>query len=327
MVRIFKIIEKIVWALVAIAIILVFALVAISIVSNTDNVWSNVKSYLNYLYGVAMIVVAFKAVVLGVQMYLETKIEEKTKHLQTIIEKQQSQQAEQEKRVSGKLDKIINDIAAIPNTDTGAIVDFLKANLPGVVSTLVDQQVCQQVAYEKQKLALEYEKKESELKRKSLTVDAIIERQERIEKLNQAIQQREQQEHEERMKNTEEYTMLVFTLAKTPVEDVEKVWQVTKLFLERGYVATDRDLKIAYNKNLRNAELKQFALNIVKYNRKENLDVESYLMTVFGDWFTGKKENISKNYNVLPKDSIVSKNGVEVDLTCLRKLISKKGGL
>ena len=325
MVRIFKIIEKIVWALIAIAIILVFALVAISIVSNVDNVWGNVKSYLNYLYGVAMIVVAFKAVILGVQMYLETKIEEKTKHLQTIIEKQQSKQAEQEKKVSGKLDKIINDIAAIPNTDTVAIVDFLKANLSNVVSTLVDQQVCQQVAYEKQKLALEYEKKESELKRKSLTVDAIIERQERIEKLNQAIQQREQQEHEERMKNTEEYTMLVFTLAKTPVEDVEKVWQVTQLFLERGYVAADKDLRIAYNKNLRNAELKQFALNIVKYNRKENLDVESYLMTVFGDWFTGKKENISKNYNVLPKDSIVSKDGVEEDLELLQnEIISNK---
>ena len=325
MVRIFKIIEKIVWALIAIAIILVFALVAISIVSNVDNVWGNVKSYLNYLYGVAMIVVAFKAVILGVQMYLETKIEEKTKHLQTIIDKQQSQQAEQEKKVSGKLDKIINDIAAIPNTDTVAIVDFLKANLSNVVSTLVDQQVCQQVAYEKQKLALEYEKKESELKRKSLTVDAIIERQERIEKLNQAIQQREQQEHEERMKNTEEYTMLVFTLAKTPVEDVEKVWQVTQLFLERGYVAADKDLRIAYNKNLRNAELKQFALNIVKYNRKENLDVESYLMTVFGDWFTGKKENISKNYNVLPKDSIVSKDGVEEDLELLQnEIISNK---
>lgn len=325
MVRIFKIIEKIVWALIAIAIILVFALVAISIVSNVDNVWGNVKSYLNYLYGVAMIVVAFKAVILGVQMYLETKIEEKTKHLQTIIEKQQSQQAEQEKKVSGKLDKIINDIAAIPNTDTVAIVDFLKANLSNVVSTLVDQQVCQQVAYEKQKLALEYEKKESELKRKSLTVDAIIERQERIEKLNQAIQQREQQEHEERMKNTEEYTMFVFTLAKTPVEDVEKVWQVTQLFLERGYVAADKDLRIAYNKNLRNAELKQFALNIVKYNRKENLDVESYLMTVFGDWFTGKKENISKNYNVLPKDSIVSKDGVEEDLELLQnEIISNK---
>lgn len=111
--------------------------------------------------------------------------------------------------------------------------------------------------------------------------------------------------------------MLIFSLAKTPVEDVEKVWQVTKLFLESGHVLADKDSTIALNKNLRNAELKQYAINIVKYNRKENLDVESYLMTVFGEWFTGKKENISKNYNVLPKDSLVSKDGVEEDLECL----------
>lgn len=237
--------------------------------------------------------------------------------MQTIIEKQQSQQVKQEKKVSSKLDKFINDIAAIPNTDTDAIVDFLKANLPNIVSNLVDQQVCQQVSYEKQKLALEYENREAELKRKSLTVDAIIERQDRIDKLNKAIQLREQQEREERMKKTEEYTMLIFSLAKTPVEDVEKVWQVTKLFLESGHVLADKDSTIALNKNLRNAELKQYAINIVKYNRKENLDVESYLMTVFGEWFTGKKENISKNYNVLPKDSLVSKDGVEEDLECL----------
>ncbi|MEE1316437.1 MAG: hypothetical protein U0K35_04325, partial [Prevotella sp.] len=38
-------------------------------------------------------------------------------------------------------------------------IDFLKSNLPNVVSTLVEQQVSQQVAYEKQKLALEYEQK------------------------------------------------------------------------------------------------------------------------------------------------------------------------
>ena len=314
MIKFFKIIEKVVWTLVAIAVIMILALIAISVANSADNIWNDFRPYTSLLYGVAVLVVAFKAVILGVQMYLETKIEEKTKHLQTIIEKQQSQQVKQEKKVSGKLDKIINDIAAIPNTDTTVIVNFLKANLPSVVFTLVDQQVSQQVVYEKQKLVFEYEKKESELKRKSLTVDAIIERQERIEKLNQAIRQREQQEHEERMKNTEDYTMLVFTIAKTPVEDVEKVWQVTKLFLERGHVAADKDLKIAYNKNLRNAELKQFALNIVKYNRKENLDIESYLMTVFGEWFTGKKENISKNYNVLPKDSLVSKDGVDADL-------------
>lgn len=113
--------------------------------------------------------------------------------------------------------------------------------------------------------------------------------------------------------------MLIFSLAKTPVEDVEKVWQVTKLFLESGHVIADKDSTIVLNKNLRNSELKQFALNIVKYNRKENLDVESYLMIVFGEWFTGKKENITKKYNVLPKDSLVYKDGIEVELERLRK--------
>ena len=315
MIKIFKIIEKVVWTLVAIAVIMILALIAISVANSADNIWDDFRPYTSLLYGVAMLVVVFKVAILGVQIYLETKIEEKTKHLQIIIEQQQSQQVEQERKVSGKLDKIINDIAAIPNTDTDAIVDFLKANLPNIVSNLVDQQV----SYEKQKLALEYENREAELKRKSLTVDAIIERQDRIDKLNKAIQLREQQEREKRMKKTEEYTMLIFSLAKTPVEDVEKVWQVTKLFLESGHVLADKDSTIALNKNLRNAELKQYAINIVKYNRKENLDVESYLMTVFGDWFTGKKENISKNYNVLPKDSLVSKNGVEEDLELLRK--------
>lgn len=319
MIRIFKIIEKVVGAMVILAIIIVLALMAIAITNNADSVWNDVKSYMPLLYSAAMIFVAFKAVIVGMQMYLEMKIEEKTKHLQAVIEEQQEQQTTQKTNMSNKLDKIINDITTIPNTDTSTIVDFLKSNLPNVVSTLVEQQVNQQVAYEKQKLALEYEQKESELKRKWLTVEAIAERQDRIEKLNKAIQLREQQEREKRMKNTEEYTMLVFSLAKTPVEDVEKVWQVTKLFLESSHVLADKDSKIALNKNLRNSELKQFALNIVKYNRKENLDVESYLMTVFGEWFTGKKENISKNYNTLPKDSLVSKDGVKEDLELLRK--------
>lgn len=126
------------------------------------------------------------------------------------------------------------------------------------------------------------------------------------------------------MKKTEEYTMLIFSLAKTPVEDVEKIWQITKLFLESGHVLADKDSTIVLNKNLRNSELKQFALNIVKYNRKENLDVESYLMTTFGEWFTGKKENIFKNYNVLLKDSLVSKDVMETDLERLRKDVNSK---
>lgn len=72
----------------------------------------------------------------------------------------------------------------------------------------------------------------------------------------------------------------------------------------------------------RNAELKQFVINIVNYNQKENLDSIHFLMTYFPDWFTGKRENISKNYNVLPKDSLVSKDGVEADLERLHSMLS-----
>lgn len=78
---------------------------------------------------------------------------------------------------------------------------------------------------------------------------------------------------------------------------------------------------IPLNKKLRNAELKQFVHNIIRYNGKENLDAESFLQTAFCEWFSGKKENIAKNYSVLPKDSLVSKEGVEMDLQQLREAL------
>ncbi|MFS6559567.1 hypothetical protein VPJ68_29635, partial [Parabacteroides distasonis] len=104
--------------MVIIAIIIVLALMAIAIANNADSVWNDVKSYMPLLYSAAMIFVAFKAVIVGVQMYLEMKIEEKTKHLQNVIEEQRTQQTTQKTNVSNKLDKIINEISAIPNTDT-----------------------------------------------------------------------------------------------------------------------------------------------------------------------------------------------------------------
>ena len=55
--------------------------------------------------------------------------------------------------------------------------------------------------------------------------------------------------------------------------------------------------------------------------RKEYLDGDSFLQTAFCEWFSGKKENIAKNYSVLPKDSLVSKDGVEADLNRLRKIL------
>ena len=113
--------------------------------------------------------------------------------------------------------------------------------------------------------------------------------------------------------------MLVFSLAGTPVEDVEKVCDIVKLFIETGQASANKDLCIPLNKKLRNAELKQFVYNIIRYNEKENLDAESFLQTAFCEWFSGKKENIAKNYTMLPKDSLVSKDGLEADLERLRK--------
>jgi len=108
------------------------------------------------------------------------------------------------------------------------------------------------------------------------------------------------------------------------VEDVEKVCYVVKLFIETGQVAANKDLCIPLNKKLRNAELNQFVYNIIRYNGKDYLDGDSFLQTAFCEWFSGKKENIAKNYSVLPKDSLVSKDGVEADLERLRKLIDKE---
>ena len=151
-----------------------------------------------------------------------------------------------------------------------------------------------------------------------------MERREHLLNLEAEIKRCQEDERKKRLAKTEEYTMLVFSLAGTSVEDVEKVCDIVKLFIETGQVTANKDLYIPLNKKLRNAELKQFVSNIIRYNGKDYLDGDSFLQTAFCEWFSGKKENIAKNYSVLPKDSLVSKEGVEADLINLRKLISKK---
>ena len=184
--------------------------------------------------------------------------------------------------------------------------------------------VTQQVELEKKRLAQENEKRLNEINAMSTDVSGVIERREYLLKLEREIKRQEAENRVQRLRSTEKYTMLVFSLAGTPVEDVEKVCDVVKLFIETGQVSANKDLRIPLNKKLRNAELKQFVYNIIRYNGKENLDAESFLQTAFGEWFSGKKENIAKNYSVLPKDSLVSKDGVEADLINLRKWVGKK---
>ena len=168
---------------------------------------------------------------------------------------------------------------------------------------------------------LENGKRMREISILSANVSDVLKRREHLLNLEAKIQRCQEDEQKKRLAKTEEYTMLVFSLAGTSVENVEKVCDIVKLFIETGQVSANKDLDIPLNKKLRNAELKQFVTNIIKYNGKDNLDGDSFLQTAFCEWFSGKKENIAKNYSVLPKDSLVSKEGVEADLERLRKRI------
>lgn len=311
-----------VWALVVIAIIIVLVLLAIGIIANYDVAANYVSSFLPYFYVVAIVFVIFKTSIYGVKMYLESTIEKESNRLQIIIKSLREQQVAHEEKVTGELDKLINDIASFPKTATADFVVYLNENLHSTVLSLANQIADEKVQLIKQDLEATYQKKEVALNERALSIDAVLKKHDEIERLKAEIAQKEKEEREIRMANTEDYVTLLFSLAKCSVEDVEKVWQVTKLFIESGHVVADKQFKIAHNKKLRNAELWQFAKNIVKYNQKGNLDVELYLTTIFGGWFTGNKENFAKNYSVLPKDSLVSKDGVEVDLMRLRAMAS-----
>lgn len=311
-----------VWALVVIAIIIVLVLLAIGIIANYDVAANYVSSFLPYFYVVAIVFVIFKTSIYGVKMYLESTIEKESNRLQIIIKSQREQQVAHEEKVTGELDKLINDIASFPKTATADFVVYLNENLHSTVLSLANQIADEKVQLIKQDLEATYQKKAVALNERALSIDAVLKKHDEIERLKAEIAQKEKEEREIRMANTEDYVTLLFSLAKCSVEDVEKVWQVTKLFIESGHVVADKQFKIAHNKKLRNAELWQFAKNIVKYNQKGNLDVELYLTTIFGGWFTGNKENFAKNYSVLPKDSLVSKDGVEVDLMRLRAMAS-----
>lgn len=189
---------------------------------------------------------------------------------------------------------------------------------------MVQKLVDQRVAEIKQDMNKENEERIQEINVLSANVSDVLERREHLLNLEAEIKRCQEDERKKQLAKTEEYTMLVFSLAGTSVEDVEKVCDVVKLFIETGQVAANKDLRIPLNKKLRNAEVKQFVYNIIRYNKKDNLDGDSFLQTAFGEWFSGKKENIAKNYSMLPKDSLVSKDGVEADLINLRKWIGKK---
>lgn len=318
MIRIFKIIEKIVIAITVLAIVIVLVLAIIGLSTNTHVTWSK---FIPYLYLAATLFVAYKIVVIFSSFVYKNQIIKTQEFMDSMgdLQKRDNAILRQEKDQSQKLDTIIEAVKQVPQANTDAIVDILQERLPEIVQKLVSRQVEE----EKRRLAEENEKRLNEINVLSADVSNVLERRDYLLKLEKEIKLRQEEDRKRRLEYTGEYTMLVFSLAGTSVEDVEKVCDVVKSFIQTGQMSADKDLQIPLNKKLRNAELKQFVSNIIRYNQKENLDGDSFLQTAFGEWFSGKKENIAKNYSMLPKDSLVSKDGLEADLINLRKRLYK----
>ena len=314
MVKIFKIIEKIVWAVALLAMVAVMAILFIAAYDKMQVDWS---SFLLYFYIAVAVVIVYKTLVWYYTSYYQTKIERKTGELSSLVEEQKKIRTilQDYSLLGQKLDAITDALRNIPTTDTNAIVNNLQERLPDIVRSMVDQQVAEY----KERYMLEYEKRLQDINIIAANVAGVVERREFLLEIQREIKLHEEEERKNRLALTIEYTMLVFSLAGTSVEDVEKVCDVVQLFIDTGHIDANKDLHIPLNKKLRNAELKQFVTNIIRYNKKDHLDGDSFLQTAFSEWFSGKKENIAKNYSVLPKDSLVSKDGVEADLERLRK--------
>ena len=278
-----------------------------------------VMGYIPYCYLGAAIVVLYKLVALVSTSFYQIKIGKLKEYLDEILAWQKIEEAstKQGDMLEQELSPFIENVKRMPEGCTDAVIKEIQDRLPEVVQKLVDQRV----AENKQNMTKENEERIQEINVLSANVSDVLERREHLLNLEAEIKRCQEDERNKRLAKTEEYTMLVFSLAGTSVEDVEKVCDIVKLFIETGQVSANKDLYIPLNKKLRNAELKQFVTNIIRYNGKDYLDGDSFLLTAFCEWFSGKKENIAKNYSVLPKDSLVSKDGVEADLERLKNFL------
>ena len=314
MIKYFRKIEKVINLIAVIAIIVVLVMVVLWFIGYSQAYYQELVPFIAFA---AFVFFGYKVIILILSYYYQTEISK----IASKLDAKRQKDDDHSKKENGEkieLSPIIETVKQMPEANTDAIIGMIQERLPQVVQKLVDQRVTEI----KRNMEKENEARIREINLLAADVSDVIDRRNYLIKLQNEIKLQQEEDRKNRLALTLEYTQLVFSLAGMFVEDVEKVCDVVKLFIETGQVSTDKDLCIPLNKKLRNAEIKQFVYNIIRYNEKENLDAELFLQTAFGEWFSGKKENISKNYNVLPKDSLVSKEGVEADLERLRNKIA-----
>ena len=177
--------------------------------------------YIPYCYLGAAIVVLYKLVALVFTSFYQIKIEKRKEYLDEILAWQKNEEAstKQEDMLEEELTPFIENVKRMPEGDTDAVIKELQDRLPEVVQKLVDQRV----AEIKQNMTKENEERIQEINVLSANVSDVLERREHLLNLEAEIKRCQEDEQKKRLAKTEEYTMLVFSLAGTSVEDVEKV--------------------------------------------------------------------------------------------------------
>ena len=173
MVKFFKIIEKIVWVIAALAIVLVVIMMVYGIIANTQQGWQKV---IPYLYLAAFLFTVYKAVVIFFTSFYKIQITKRQEYLDAI------------KGIGGEGGNAILNQKEDQNK--------VRELLPEVVHDLFTQQV----ELEKKRLAQENEKRLNEINAMSTDVSGVIERRDYLLKLEREIKRQEAENRVQRLK-------------------------------------------------------------------------------------------------------------------------------
>ena len=124
MVKFFKIIEKIVYGIAALAIVAALAMMIIGAFVNLDKVEKELLSYMPYFYICATIVLLYKIVVLVFTSFYQIKIEKRKDYLDVILALQRAEEAstKQEDMLEQELTPFIENVKRLPEGNTDAVI-------------------------------------------------------------------------------------------------------------------------------------------------------------------------------------------------------------
>lgn len=145
MVKFFKILEKIVWVIAALAIVAALAMMIIVAFVNLEKAEKELMSYMPYFYIGATIVLLYKIVVLVFTSFYQIKIEKRKDYLDVILALQKAEEAstKQEDMLEQALTPFIEKVKRLPEGNTDAVIREIQDRLPEVVQKLVDQRVAE----------------------------------------------------------------------------------------------------------------------------------------------------------------------------------------